>query len=262
MTATDTFFQWFYTGLSGLGGWFLFSLIALAGVIWLYYDSSSRRLPAQGWRLVILLTAALLIPAAIFRFSSIETRDSLLGFMEAIFYLGLLGGLIPVVLSVGYFVTYQGMAVCEKGHLYEAELGECDHPDHVEHVAPAAFEQRPISQGVSPIQQPSAPRREPPKPKAHAWLLADTGRDYQLYLGTTTIGRSSRNDIQLQGDTTIHREHIKIIEQDNRFRLVDLGGKNNTKVNSRIIREPVILEPDDRIELGEGTKLSFITSRR
>ncbi len=264
MSATDSFFSWFYTGLNGLGGWFVLLFLALAAVIWIFYDSSTRHLPVTGWRLGVLLTAALLLPAVIFRFSSAEIRDSLSPFLEAMFYLGLLGGLIPVVMGAGYYVTFQGMVACPHGHVYEEELGECPEcaslapaPSQPAYAAPPV--QRPPTVGA---QQPAAAPPPQPKPKAHAWLIAEDGHSYQLNLGTTSIGKSGRNDIQFIGDTTISREHAKVVEQNGRFRLHDLGSTNGTKVNGRLVRQPILLEPDDRIELGDDTQVTFVTSRR
>lgn len=266
MTATDAFFRWFFVGLNGLGGWFIFILIALAAVIWMLYDSSSRRLPTLGWRLAIILTAALLIPAALYRFSSTETKDSLSGFLEAMFYLGLLGGLIPPVIAIGYFVTFQGMIACTDGHVYEAELGECPHPSH--HGAAGAERgyapPPPMAYQPTPQGRP-APAAAPPPPskaKANAWLIAEDGRSYQLNVGSTSVGKSTRNDIALSGDGTVSREHAKIVEQDGRFRIHDLASKNGTRVNGRVVRQPVLLEPDDKIEFGDNTRVTFVTTRR
>lgn len=264
MTATDSFFRWFYAGLNGLGGWFLLTLLALAAVIWLLYNSSSRRLPTLGWRLGVILTAALLLPAMIYRFSSAEIRDSLSPFLEGMFYLGLLGGLIPPVVAAGYYVTFQGMVACREGHIYEEELGECPECARLE---PAAAQVRYSPPAVQPAVGPAPPRREaapppPAKPKAHAWLIAEDGHSYQLNQGTTTVGKSGRADVQVIGDTTVSREHAKIVEQNGRFRLHDLGSTNGTKVNGRLVRQPVLLEPDDRIEFGDNTRLTFVTARR
>ncbi len=98
------FFIWFFMGSMG---WGLdhFPAPALAAVVWIFYDSSKRNLPVLGWRLGASLLALLLIPAIIYRFSSAEIRISLDPFAEAIFYLGLLGGILPAVLAIGYYVT-------------------------------------------------------------------------------------------------------------------------------------------------------------
>ena len=75
MTATNSFFRWFYYGLDGLGGWFLFFLVALGVVIWLLYDSYRRRLPALGWRMGIIIAALLLVPAILYRFTITSLDD-------------------------------------------------------------------------------------------------------------------------------------------------------------------------------------------
>jgi hypothetical protein len=259
MTATDAFFNWFFTGLNGLGGWFLFFLIALGAVIWLLYDSSKRRLPAIGWRLAAILTAAMLLPTIIYRFSSTDTQTSLNQFVEAIFYLGLLGGIIPLVVAIGYFVTYRGMVGCPDGHVYEKELGQCPDPSH---KPPVQVIQTPQPMPVRQQEPPPAAPPPPPKPKAQAWLVAGDGHSYQLNLELTTVGRSSTNDIQITNDATVSREHAKIVEQNGHFRLYDLGSTSGTRVNSHAVRQAVLLEPDDMVELGDNTRLQFVTMRR
>ena len=263
MTATDRFFTWYFEGLNGLGGWFIFLLLAAAAVIWLLYDSSARRLPALGWRLGVILTACLLLPTILWRFSSADTRLSLEPFREATFYLGLLGGVIPPVVAVGYFVTFRGLVGCAQGHVYDRSLGQCPDASHYPAQAPAAA--APYIPPSQPAPGPAPVATGPPpaaKPKAHAWLVADDGRSYQLNLALTTLGRSSQNDIAVTGDSTVGREHAKIHEQNGHFRITDLGSANGTRVNGRKIQGPMMLEPDDVIELGDNTRLKFVTSGR
>lgn len=258
MSATDQFYRWYFEGLSGLGGWFVFFLIAVAAVVWVLYDSSARRLPGLGWRLGVSLTACLLLPTLLWRFTSGDTRASLDPFREAIFYLGLLGGVIPPVVAIGYYVTFKGLVGCPQGHVYERSLGQC--PDASHYPAPMPVPPYPPVQ-PAPAPVPSGP---PPaaKPKAHAWLISDDGRSYQLNLQVTTIGKSGRNDIQITTDPTVSREHAKILEQNGRFRITDLGSTNGTRVNGRRVQAPLLLEPDDVIELGDNTRFRFVTSRR
>lgn len=261
MTATNAFFNWFFVGLKGLGGWFLFFLFGLVASIVVSYDSQRRRLPAFGWRLAVWLTAALVLPAMFYRFASGDTRASLEQFREFIFYLGLLGGVLPPVLAVGYFITYQGLVGCPQGHMYEAALDEC--PECARQrlaVMPPAPPPTPTPVGsTSPAAAAVAP---PPsnKPKAPAWLVASDGRSYQLYQGETTIGRSSRNDIVLK-DSTISKQHAKVVERNGRFWLYDLGSTNGTRLNGRLLREPTLLEPDDEIQFGDHVRLRFVTTR-
>ena len=255
MNATNAFFIWFFTGLNGLGGWFIFLLLALLGGIWLFYDSSKRRLPTLGWRLGVLLLAFLLLPAMIFRFSPAETQLSLDPFVETIFYLGLLGGILPPVLAIGYYVTYKGMVGCKNGHVYEAALGQCPECER-DVVLSAPVTPQPIPQ---PFPQPSPVL--PVRPMANAWLVSKDGKNYQLCQGETTIGRSSSNDIQFSGETTVSRQHAKIIEKDGRFYIADLASSSGTKLNNRFVRQPALLDPGDEIQFGDTVVVRFVTTR-
>lgn len=259
MNKTEAFFIWFFTGLNGLGGWFLFFLLALAAVVWLLYDTSRRKLPALGWKSLVCLLAALILPAIIYRFASAETQLSLDSFVETIFYLGLLGGILPVVLDIGYYVTYQGMRGCAEGHIYEARLGDC--PECARKAPPVQPE---ISyQRKNEPERPSEPQRPPtpPAPKAPAWLKQANGHTYQLNCGETTIGRGSDNDIQIDGDTSVSRHHARIKEANGHFRLFDVGSASGTRLNSRALRQPTLLETNDEIQLGENTTLTFISGQ-
>lgn len=255
MTRTESFFTWFFEGISGLGGWFIFLLLALAGVIWMLYDSSKRRIPALGWRLGAILSAFLLLPTIIFRFGSAETQLSLLPFVETFFYLGLLGGILPVVLAVGYYVTYQGMQGCPNGHVYDAKLGKCPQCAPAQ-VAPPMPAPRP-----QPVREPARGQEMPPsKPKANAWLVDPSGRNYQLCQGESTIGRSSTCDVQFSGVSSVSRNHAKIVQKNGRFYLTDLASSSGTKVNGQFIRQTTLLEPNDEVQFSDQVKVTFVTT--
>lgn len=271
MEVTNSFFLWFYYGLNGLGGWFIFLLIALATVIWLLYDSQHRRLPATGWKMGVILLAALIIPAILYRFTVDPLDPSsvsapLFPFSEAIFYLGLLGGVLPPVLAIGYFLTYQGLVGCARGHVYEVALGTCPECNREFTPAPQQVQFSPPESAPRFHPQPQPPAEaasyQPPKPKAQAWLVSRDGRNYQLNQGETLLGRSSTNDIQITGDSTVGRQHAKILEQNGHFKIIDLGTKNYTRVNGRILREPMLLEPEDEIQCGDNSYFQFLTTRR
>jgi hypothetical protein len=264
MQTTTDFFNWFYAGLNGLGGWFLFLLLAAAAIIFVLYDVSRRRLVATGWKMGVVLLAVLLLPAIIYRFASTDTKQSLDQFREVIFYLGLLGGILPPVLAAGYYVTFRGIITCEKGHQYDASLGECPECSRNAVPAPLAYipqvQYQPRPPSVAPIPQPSDSGQLPPKPTVSAWLVG-SGHNYQLCRGETTIGRHSRNDIQISGDDTIGRDHAKITESNGHFRLIDLGSQNGTFVNGRRLREPLLLDTGDEIRFGTNTTLHFTSGQ-
>jgi hypothetical protein len=263
MQATNTFFLWFYYGLNGLGGWLLFLLVALVAVIWLFYDSARRRLPVLGWRLGIALSILLILPAILYRFTVNDINDvatSFLGpFSEPIFYLGVLGGVLPLVLAIGYFISYQGLVVCPQGHVYEAAVGDCPHPDHLPPPPVGEAPRLPDGTFAEETEPPSLP--EVQKQHAQAWLVSQDGRSsYQLYVKETRIGRSSKNDIVLEGDRSVSRESARVLEQNGRFRLYSLTAARYPRVGGQTVREPVLLEHDDEIEFGENTILQFVKS--
>lgn len=258
MTATNNFFIWFFTGLNGLGGWFIFLLMALASFLWLYYDSTKRKLPTMGWRLGAILLVLFLLPAIIYRFSSAETQLSLSPYVETIFYLGLLGGVLGVALAVGYYFTYRGLTGCPNGHVYDSVLGECPEckPKFVPQPVPVNIP-RPIPSTMGVPVPPPAPR----KPKASAWLVTADGKSYQLCLSETTIGRLDSNDIHLSGSMSVSREHAKITESNGRFYIFDLDSSQGTRVNGQVVRQKTLLEPDDEVQFGDHPKMRFVTSR-
>jgi hypothetical protein len=267
MPETNTFFSWFYYGLNGLGGWFIFLLVALVAVIWLLYDSAHRRLPVLGWRLGIALSIVPILPTILYRFTVNDISDvanSLLGsFSEPIFYLGVLGGVLPVVLALGYFISYRGLVGCPQGHIYEASVGDCPHPDHLPLVPPPS----PVGVPLKPPDWDFAEETVPPmaphaqKEHAQAWLVSKDGRTtHQLFLEETRIGRSSKNDIVLEGDRSVSRESARVVEQNGHFRLYSLTAARYPRVGGYTMREPVLLEDEDEIEFGENTVLQFIKS--
>jgi hypothetical protein len=270
----DSFQSNFFYG-SGLGYWFYFLLLAVIAALWIYYDSQQRKLEATAWRIGSFIAVALVLPALFYKW---EVRESavnqyfelgrqadylmtyqegadwrakveeletqmkddfhpLTGLIEPVMFLGILGGLGGPILAVAFYITFQG------------QTGDGSHSP-----APGQYAPPP------PPAQPADP--EPDKPKANAWLVLDEGGSFQLNQGETIIGRSVRNDIQISGDTTLSKSHAKIVEQNGRFRFHDLGSTNGSKVNQQRVRQPLLLEADDDIQLGDNTHLRFVTSQR
>ena len=269
MATTTAFFSWFFYGRvggSGMGGWLIFLVLALAAVIWMIYDSGTRRLPALGWKMAVIFTTALILPTILFWFTTDRvnfTQSYLYPYAEPIFYLGILGGLLPIVLAVGYYVTFQGMKGCPRGMhgSYEAILGQCPEcarmdmpPAPVVIQSPAGY--APPRSGGGHSGESVAPL-PPSRRKVQAWLVSSNGKSYQLCEHETTIGRMASNDIYLTNDATVSRQHAKIVEQGGRFKLFDLGSKGLTRVNGRTVREPVLLETDDEVRFGDNSVLQF-----
>lgn len=80
---TMTFFDWYYYG-AVVGGWVLFLLLALISALWLFFDSSKRRLPAVGWRLAMVVMLLLLLPTLAFRFTVVDTDWKIFQTMRAL----------------------------------------------------------------------------------------------------------------------------------------------------------------------------------
>lgn len=118
-------FIWFFEGLNGLGGWLALAGLALLAVIFVFANSSARRLPAIGWRWGVTLASLFLLPAAVHHFLPEDLQETLLPFKDIIFYAGSIGGVLPVVMALGYLAQYAGMVVCEHGHVYRRKQGEC-----------------------------------------------------------------------------------------------------------------------------------------
>lgn len=284
-STTSSFQNNFFFG-GGIGLWFIFFLLAVAAAIFVGYDSQKRGLQVPAYKIASYVAIGLLLPAMLFKFTVTQADvngyfdlqrqiDELLydpvpgnrqkadelkleqqnkfppltGLMEPILYLGLLGGLGGAGIAAAYYITYQ-----------DAQSGSTGVPRGIQQPGvypppppPPPVSRRSTSDGRAPAKTP------PSKRKVNAWLVTREGKSYQVFEGDTVIGRSSsQTDIQFTGDTTVSSVHAKLVQQPNgRFKLYDLGSTNGTRVNDRRVRQPVLLDPDDTIQLGDNTFLTF-----
>ena len=88
-------------------------------------------------------------------------------------------------------------------------------------------------------------------------IIKDDGSssDYLLCKVETSIGRGNNNDIILL-DSTVSRNHAKIIQNGDDYHIVDLGSYNGTKLNNSSIQK-AILKDKDQIKVGHN-KLIFL----
>jgi len=245
-------------------GMFLFAFIDLVIIVWVIYDSSVRGIRATGWLLGVIGPALLLIPSIMWRFSGPATQANLANMWEPFFWIGLVGGLMPIIVGIGYLLSITGPGVqpqaeanvCPIHGQYDAKYTTCpvcaaEAQAAQVRTAPPAREAR-TSVGVA---TPRAPRA----PKAGALLYVETGAragtDYRLSVGTTAIGRTSDSDIMIDDDT-VSRQHALIREEGGRFTLHDRGSLDGTYVNGQKIRGPVTLQDGDEIGVG-NTVLRF-----
>ena len=78
----------------------------------------------------------------------------------------------------------------------------------------------------------------------------DAGRSFLLREGSNTVGRSLENDIALQ-DTTVSRQHLRIIKEGDRCFVMDLESKNGTLYLGKY------LPPETEIEVKEGVPIAI-----
>ena len=227
-------------------GVFLFTFIAVALIAWVFSDAKRRGKDAIRWQLIVALPALLILPALIMRLNdqSIITSPHLL---EPFFWLGVVGGVIPILGAIGYALT--------SGQVPASYV-----PPPSPSVRPAPRPMVPPlrERDASTVQQAGPlPRRVP---TANALLYIQmgprTGTDYRLNLGNTTIGRSRSNDICID-HLEVSGEHALIREEGGRFTLHDRGSTNGTLLNGELVGAPVMLEDGDEIGLGQAVVLIF-----
>ena len=73
---------------------------------------------------------------------------------------------------------------------------------------------------------------------------------YPLLRDAYTLGRGPKNDIVLQ-DANVSVFHARIDRNPSGYTLVDLRSTNGTSVNQQLIRDPVVLRPNDILKLGQ-----------
>jgi pSer/pThr/pTyr-binding forkhead associated (FHA) protein len=78
----------------------------------------------------------------------------------------------------------------------------------------------------------------------------DIGRSFQLRQGANTIGRSHENDITLR-DTTVSRQHLRIVKDADHYFVTDLESKNGTFFGGKY------LPPDTEIEVKKGVPIAI-----
>jgi two-component system cell cycle response regulator len=86
----------------------------------------------------------------------------------------------------------------------------------------------------------------------------ELGRKYDLSDDETSIGRSSKADVQVDQDS-VSRNHAKLVNDGTRLTIEDLGSTNGTIVNDEHIEGQAKLRNGDLIKIGR-TIFKFIAS--
>ncbi len=84
------------------------------------------------------------------------------------------------------------------------------------------------------------------------WLELPNGKR-RLLEGETRVGRSVKNDIALEDDTQVSRNHATIRHLDGHYILSDLGSANGVRVNGELVQNPRELQDQDQIQIGHTT---------
>jgi hypothetical protein len=242
---------YFSSGLGGIGGWIIFFVIGLAASLWLFINSNSRNIKAQKWLFGCGGSLLVILPSIVLRLSGAATGN---GVNDVVMYLGIIGGIVPVILAIGYYISYQGLIGCAKNHLYDATLPEC----------PICSKKKPETKNFAVVYENSMDetelpqRKKPEKDLARAVLVnLDTNDRYDLLVGETRIGRKTNANDVIISDPTVGREHILIREQNGHFTLYDRGSSSGTYVNEQRVRGSMLLESGDEIMLGD-VRLKFL----
>lgn len=82
-----------------------------------------------------------------------------------------------------------------------------------------------------------------------AWIECSDGRTVEI-LGTLKIGRSSRNDLQIDEESVSRRHALVHHQGGSEHWLVDLGARNGTVFNARRLTQPARLQDGDAFQIG------------
>ncbi len=83
-------------------------------------------------------------------------------------------------------------------------------------------------------------------------LQSDNQRvEHPLREGTTSIGRRPDNDICIR-DLTVSGKHAQIVVENDGIYIIDVGSRNGTSVNGKLITGRTKLSEGDRIQLGDA----------
>jgi pSer/pThr/pTyr-binding forkhead associated (FHA) protein len=83
-----------------------------------------------------------------------------------------------------------------------------------------------------------------------------TGQRFSLDAEQTTLGRASHCHV-ISKEITVSRQHAIIQEKDGQYTLHDQASRHGTKVNGTPVTEPVVLQNQSQIVLGDAVTYQF-----
>lgn len=93
-------------------------------------------------------------------------------------------------------------------------------------------------------------------------LLVDknSGEVFDLMPGDTSIGRSNKNDISFASDLVVSRHHAVVTFADGDFYLDDIGSRNGTLLNGKLLEGATKLSSGDEILIGCRSLVALLAS--
>ena len=79
--------------------------------------------------------------------------------------------------------------------------------------------------------------------------------EHEIDADRLSIGRSSKNDVNLSFDLSLSRFHAEVTRSNNKYFIADMKSRNGTSLNGKPVLAPTELHVGDRITLGETTVL-------
>ncbi len=83
-----------------------------------------------------------------------------------------------------------------------------------------------------------------------------TGHIHKLAQGTHVIGRKENAEVRITDDG-VSRQHAKVRCDGDRVLVEDMGSRNGTYVNGRMIKDATLLHDGDKIQVGRTTVIRF-----
>jgi adenylate cyclase len=90
-----------------------------------------------------------------------------------------------------------------------------------------------------------------PPEDSNAWLESSAGTRLELRMNCS-LGRATGNDIVIDSTRASRRHAVIHLQNIGEFWLVDLGSTNGTYLNARRIPQPIRLDHEDKIMIGEA----------
>ncbi len=100
----------------------------------------------------------------------------------------------------------------------------------------------------------AGPRRD--RPCLTVLTGTSTGHIYKLAHGSHVIGRKESSELRITDDG-ISRQHARVRCEGDLIFVEDMGSRNGTYVNGRLIKDPTPLHDGDKIQVGRTTVIRF-----